>query len=227
MARQEEAQQSNAARQRTKRERAKARSLLYEITGVTPRVASDTDCDDEPEGVDTPDSGPTLNGNHVSVTPRVAGDTFVSPATLCDTPSQPSLASLSDPSLIRNSDLDRNSVQQASSRVHARESGPARIPSTEKSGSAKKPGAIPARPAGLERPKHPDQDFTDDTLPVAASAYVPSGWLQAEALTSGLDRAALHRTLERYRERSNLPAHATQSQTREPRTSASSRTATS
>lgn len=196
----QEAQHSNALRQRTKRERVKARQSLREL-GVTPRVASDTHRYSELEDTDEPDSGPELNGSDVVVTPRVDSSHDVSVATRNDTlkPSlaKPSLAKLSDPSLKSKSDLDRRSDQQAL-RAPARESGLAQAP--EQSGRV-----------GLDRPKHPDEDFTDDMLPVAAGAYVPSPWLQAEALASGFDRAALHRTLERYRERSNLPADATQS----------------
>ena len=140
----------------------------------------------------------------------------MSKATLRDTlkPSLavPSLAS-SDPSLISNSDLDPTSVQQASSRARARESLLAQSEAAKKSGRAAGATKVSSqRPVGLERPRHPDESFTDGTLAVAASAYVPRAWLRADAVASGLDRSALHQALERYRERSNLPAHATQSQ---------------
>lgn len=60
------------------------------------------------------------------------------------------------------------------------------------------------RPVGLERERHPDEEFVDRVSPVAVEAYVPSDWLVDAAMASGLDATALGETLDRYRKRSKL-----------------------
>jgi hypothetical protein len=181
----QEAIQSNAGRQRAKRERAAARQRLLEL-GDTSRVGSDTSRVADDDDFDDQDAGPDDDETDTS---RVATDTNVSDPTLCDTPILTN--QLTSRSYLSGSP-DPDHVDPTGSSSALRAGARARTRARTREGDASDRAA-----ERLRRGDHPDGQFTPRaSVPIAS--YRPSEHVLADARSAGLGFEGIELALADY-----------------------------